>query len=95
MPKHPEYPPGAGLQPEQAASLPGTRRANRRNETVYHVFTHGTDLWTGKRGKVEKTYRRFVIETGSARLYEKTYQDRENDVMISEQCIKAVGAYPG
>jgi len=28
-------------------------------------------------------------------LYEETYQDRENDVMISEHCIKGYGAYPG
>ena len=95
MQKHPEQPIAAGFRPEQAAGLPGTRRASRRNETVYHVFTHGTDLWTGKRRKAEKTYRRFVRETGSARLYEETYQDRENDVMISEHCIKGYGAYPG
>ena len=69
MQKHPEHPIAAGFQSEQATGLPGTRRASRRKETVYHVFTHSTDLWTGKHREAEKTYRRFVIEIGSARLY--------------------------
>jgi len=76
--------------PAQASSP--TRR--RRPEKVYHVFTHGTDFWTGKRGQAEKRYRRFVRENGSARMYEEKYTDRENDVMISENCIKAFGDYP-
>ena len=87
MPTLPEQPQGAGFQPER-------RSSSRRNEKVYHVFTHATDLWTGKRRKAEKTYRRFAREQGSARLYQEIYKDRANDVMISENCLKAYGEYP-
>lgn len=80
------------LQRDYTAGTPGRRRG--RPEKVFHVFTHGNDLWTGKRGKAEKTYRRFARENGSARLYVERYADRENDVMISENCLKAFGEYP-
>jgi hypothetical protein len=86
MPKIPEQPRGAGFQSD-------IRLRSRRNEKVYHVFTRGTDVWTEKRRKAEKTYRRLVREKGSSRLYVETDKDRANDVMISENCLKALGAY--
>ena len=76
-----------------AAPLPA-QQGNQRIEKVYHVFTHATDLWTGKRRKAEKTYRRFAQAKGAARLYQEIYQDRENDVMLSENCLKGFGDYP-
>ena len=82
--------------PQQETNIivsPG-RRGRQRSEKVYHVFTDGADLWTGKRRKAEKTYRRFVRENGSARMYEEKYKDRENEVMISEHYLKGFGAYP-
>jgi hypothetical protein len=69
-------------------------RRQSRPEKVYHVFTDGMDVWTGKRRKAEKLYRRLVRENGVARLYEERYRDRENEVMLSENCLKSYGGYP-
>ena len=69
-------------------------RRRARPEKVYHVFTDGMDVWTGKRRKAEKLYRRFVRTNGAARLYEERYRDRENDEMLAENCLKSYGGYP-
>jgi hypothetical protein len=88
------FPERPRLQQEASNSTSPAQRGRQRCEKVYHVFTHQTDMWTGKRRKAEKTYRRFAQAKGAARLYQEIYQDRENDVMLSENCLKGFGDYP-
>jgi hypothetical protein len=63
-------------------------------EVVFHVFSHGRDIWTENLAIALGYYKRWKKRSRCARLYIEVYTDRQNDVMIHEDCLLAVGEFP-
>ena len=63
-------------------------------EPVIHVFSHSEDKWTQDTHNAYATFREWVEKYDTAWLYIELYLDRENDVMILEDCLLSHGDYP-
>ncbi len=68
--------------------------ASEHIEVVFHVFSHGRDIWTEHFACALAYYQRWKKRYRCARLYIEVYTDRTNDVVIHEDCLLAVGEFP-
>jgi hypothetical protein len=64
----------------------------------YHVFTDGQDERCTHRDEADRIYDQMLAENGRcARLYVERFKSEEdyyNDVLASEDCLRAYGDYP-
>ena len=64
---------------------------------VYHVFTHGKDLWTQNYRFARKLYTHWKKANGPARLYKEVYESEEAMLtgdILAEDCLFAYGPFP-
>ncbi len=63
-------------------------------EPVFHVFSDNKDIWTQDTHYAYETFCMWVARFDRGRLYIELYEDRENDVLVHEDCLLSHGDFP-
>lgn len=62
-------------------------------ETVYHIFTNGSDEWLTEKEGAFKVFKDWKKEFGTARLY-STVWDKVEGTYEDEDCLESYGSFP-